>query len=40
MNNNKFRILIVEDDKSVMSMLRAMLDAHDYETLSAETCAQ
>lgn len=40
MNNNKYRILIVEDDKSVMSMLRAMLDAHDYETLSAETCAQ
>lgn len=40
MNNNKFRILIVEDDKSVMSMLRAMLDTNGYETLSAETCNQ
>jgi len=39
MNNNKYRILAVEDDHSVSSMLHAMLDAQHYETLMAETCA-
>ncbi len=40
MSNNKYRILAVEDDHSVSSLLRAMLDAQHYETLMAETCAQ
>ena len=40
MNNNKYRILVVEDDRSVSSLLRTMLDAHQYETLSADTCEQ
>lgn len=38
MNNNKYRILAVEDDRSVSSLLYAMLDAQRYETLMAETC--
>lgn len=40
MSNNKYRILAVEDDRSVSSLLHAMLDAQRYETLMAETCAQ
>lgn len=40
MNNNKYRILIVEDDRSVSSLLRALLDAHQYECLTADTCSQ
>ena len=40
MSNNKYRILAVEDDRSVSSLLHAMLDAQHYETLMAETCAQ
>ena len=40
MNNNKYRILAVEDDRSVSSLLGAMLDAQQYETLLADTCAQ
>ena len=40
MNNNKYRILAIEDDRSVSSMLHAMLDAQHYETLMAETCAR
>ncbi len=40
MNNNKYRILTVEDDRSVSGMLSAMLDAHQYETLTADTCTQ
>jgi len=39
-NNNKYRILAVEDDRSVSSMLRAMLEAQQYETLMADTCMQ
>lgn len=38
--NNKYRILAVEDDRSVSSMLRAMLEAQQYETLMADTCMQ
>jgi len=40
MNNNKYRILAVEDDRSVSSLLNAMLDAQHYETLMAETCTR
>ena len=40
MNNNRYRILVVEDDSSVSSMLKVMLDAHEYEPLLAGTCTQ
>lgn len=40
MNNNRYRILAVEDDHSVSSMLHALLDAHQYETLTSDTCSQ
>ena len=40
MNNNKYRILAVEDDRTVSNLLKAILDAHQYETLTADTCAQ
>ncbi len=40
MSNNKYRILVVEDDRSVSSMLHTMLDTHQYECLTANTCRQ
>ena len=40
MSNNKYRLLIVEDDRSVAVLLRTMLDAQQYETLLASTCEQ
>lgn len=40
MSNNKYRILAVEDDRSVSSLLGALLDAQHYETLMADTCQQ
>lgn len=40
MNNNKYRILVVEDDPGVSSMLRALLDAQGYECLLACNYAQ
>jgi len=40
MNNNKYRVLAVEDDRSVSSLLKALLAAQGYETLLADSCAQ
>ncbi len=40
MSNNKYRILVVEDDRSVSSMLHTILDTHQYECLTANTCSQ
>ncbi len=40
MSNNKYRILVVEDDRSVSGMLRTLLDAQQYECLTAGSCAQ
>lgn len=40
MNNNKYRILAVEDDRSVSGLLRTLLDTNGYEILLADTCAQ
>ena len=40
MNNNKYRILVVEDDRSVSSMLKTLLDAQGYECLLACNYAQ
>lgn len=40
MSNNKYKILVVEDDRSVSSMLKTMLDVSPYECISAENCCQ
>ena len=40
MSNNKYKILVVEDDKSVSSMLKTMLESQGYDCLTAETCRQ
>ena len=40
MSNNKFRILIVEDDENICSMLEAILEANNYQALIARTCQQ
>ena len=40
MNNNRYRILAVEDDRSVSSLLRTLLDTHGYEPLLADSCDQ
>lgn len=40
MNNNRYKILVIEDDRSVSSMLKTMLDASPYECINAENCCQ
>lgn len=39
MGNNKFEILIVEDEANIRSFIKANLETSDYQVLCAETCA-
>ena len=40
MNSNKYRILIVEDDSSICSFVKTVLEASDYQVITATTCQQ
>ena len=39
MSNNKYKILIVEDEANIRSFIKANLETSDYQVLCAETCA-
>ena len=39
MGNNKFKILIVEDEANILSFIKANLETSDYQVLCAQTCA-
>lgn len=38
MTNNKYKILLVEDDAGIRSIMKAMLETADYRVILAETC--
>ena len=40
MSNNKYKILIVEDDSSICSFLETVMSTSGYQVLTAETCTQ
>ena len=40
MSNNKYKILVVEDDHSIANFVQTVLDANGYQVLCAETCRQ
>ena len=40
MSNNKFKILTVEDDDNISSVLQTILEANNYQVLTAKTCRQ
>lgn len=40
MSNNKFKILIVEDDANICSFIKTILEANGYQAISAGNCAQ
>lgn len=40
MSNNKYKILVVEDDRNILSMIQAVLESHGYQVLTAQRCQQ
>jgi len=40
MSNNKYKVLIVEDDRNIASFIQTILEANGYHALTAERCGQ
>ncbi len=40
MSNNKFKVLIIEDDRNISSFIQTVLEANGYQALTAERCQQ
>lgn len=40
MNNNKYKILLVEDEKNITAFIKALLEANVYQVISAKSCAE
>ena len=40
MSNNKYKILVVEDDRNILSMIQTVLDMGGYQVLTAQRCQQ
>lgn len=40
MGNNKYKVLIVEDDRSILGFVRTVLETNGYQVLTAERCRQ
>ena len=40
MSNNKYKVLIVEDDRKISSFIQTILEANGYQALTAERCQQ
>lgn len=40
MSNNKYKVLIVEDDHNIASFVQTILEAHGYQVLTAQRCRQ
>ena len=40
MSNNKYKILVVEDDRNILSMIQTVLELSGYQVLTAQRCQQ
>ena len=40
MSNNKYKILVVEDDSNISSMIQTVLETNGYQVLLAQKCRQ
>jgi len=40
MSNDKYKLLVVEDDRNILSMIQTVLDMGGYQVLSAQRCQQ
>ena len=38
MNNNRYKILVIEDESNIRSFAKTILEANDYQVLTADTC--
>jgi len=38
MNNNRFKILVIEDESNIRSFAKTILEANDYQVVTADTC--
>ncbi|MBQ8613416.1 MAG: response regulator transcription factor [Ruminiclostridium sp.] len=38
MNNNKYRILVIEDEDNIKTFVSALLEANNYQVITAESC--
>ena len=37
--NNKYKVLLIEDEANIRNLVSAMLETHGYQIITAETCA-
>jgi len=40
MSNNKYKVLLVEDDRNIANFIQTVLEANGYQVLTAERCRQ
>ena len=40
MSNNKYKILVVEDDRNILNMIQTVLETNGYQVLTAQRCQQ
>ena len=40
MSNNKYKVLLVEDDKNIASFIQTVLESNGYQVLTAQRCRQ
>lgn len=38
--NNKYKILVVEDDENILTFVSVLLEANSYQVITAKTCAE
>ncbi|MBR6534420.1 MAG: response regulator, partial [Clostridia bacterium] len=39
MTNNKYKILLVEDESNIRTFVTALLEANEYQVISAQSCS-
>ena len=40
MNNNRYRLLLIEDENNIRTLVKTMMEANGYQVLTAENCRQ
>ncbi|MBO5460366.1 MAG: response regulator transcription factor [Ruminococcus sp.] len=40
MSNNKYKVLVIEDENNIRSLVKTVLETNDYQVIEATTCSQ